>query len=206
MLYVNKNNQINFSEQELDFLNNFSSVEEVVNFCESQIENFASLKNRLLSEYLRKGTGDWLRTGDPKILAKIWNKKLDAGYGAPGGSSLHKRINFIKEKLSNPNLFPNTKEELLQEQEKLLLALRAAKRKRDLADVAENAIDHALANNKIRSGIYKVFYPGSERLDYKKIRDSLEAGLALDLMNGRVPYREVLKGPSFVDVNNRYAV
>ena len=38
---------VSFSQQEIDFLNNFSTLEDVINFCEVQQANFTSLLKRL---------------------------------------------------------------------------------------------------------------------------------------------------------------
>lgn len=191
MLYVNKNNQINFSEQELDFLNNFSSVEEVINFCESQIENFSSLKNRLLTQSLREGIGDWLMTKNPKILTRLKMRNVDANriyWGLDGKTSLHKQIDVVKSKLLSPNLTSETRERLLERKEELDRALRAYRRKVDLISTSENAIQDALINNEITTKFIPLPTLVNSRLNYEKIKDSVDANLALDLMDKRVPY------------------
>lgn len=48
MIFIGKNNkQTNFSEQELQFLNNFSSIEDAINFCNAQSIVFSEESNKL---------------------------------------------------------------------------------------------------------------------------------------------------------------
>lgn len=50
MYYINNKRNIgnvNFSKNEVEFINNFPSIEEVVNYCDSQIALFSALKNKV---------------------------------------------------------------------------------------------------------------------------------------------------------------